>query len=91
MSETSDETAMELLELVDEGAKFQIIDTSENGDFLENSSEYQHYISVDSLSVHPLIRRFTSYSERSKLWINKNLSKDYYVSVYKYNAILCSF
>ena len=27
---------MELLELVDEGAKFQIIDTSENGDFLEN-------------------------------------------------------
>ena len=91
MSETSDETAMELLKLVDEGAKFQIIDTSENGVFLENSSEYQHYISVDSLSVHPLIRRFTSYSERSKLWINKNLSKDYYVSVYKYNAILCSF
>jgi hypothetical protein len=34
-SQTSDETAMELLELVDEGAKFQIIDTAENGDFLE--------------------------------------------------------
>ena len=34
-SQTSDETAMQLLELVDEGVKFQIIDTSENGDFLE--------------------------------------------------------
>ena len=32
----SDKSAMELLELVDEGAKFQIIDTSESGDFLEN-------------------------------------------------------
>jgi hypothetical protein len=32
----TDETATELLELVDEGAKFQIIDTVENGDFLEN-------------------------------------------------------
>lgn len=41
--------------------------------------------------MHPLIRRFTSYSERSKLWINKNLSKDYYASVYKYNTFLCSF
>jgi hypothetical protein len=33
---TSDETAMELLKLVDEGAKFQIRDTIEGGDFLEN-------------------------------------------------------
>jgi hypothetical protein len=36
MLETSDETAMELLKLVDEGAKFQIVDTFHGGDFLEN-------------------------------------------------------
>ena len=36
-SDTSDETAMELLNLVDEGAKFLIFDSIEGGDFLENS------------------------------------------------------
>jgi hypothetical protein len=35
-TQTSDETAMELLKLVDEGAKFQILDTFNGGDFLEN-------------------------------------------------------
>jgi len=35
-SETSDETAMELLKLVDEGAKFLISDTLGGGDSLEN-------------------------------------------------------
>jgi hypothetical protein len=35
-SQTSDETAMELLKLVGEGAKFQILDTFDGGDFLEN-------------------------------------------------------
>jgi hypothetical protein len=35
-SETSDETAMELLNLVDEGAKFLIFDKDEGGDFLAN-------------------------------------------------------
>ena len=36
-SQTSDETAMELSKLVDEGAKFQILDTFDgDGDFLEN-------------------------------------------------------
>ena len=35
-SQTSDETATELLKLVDEGAKFQILDTFDGGDFLAN-------------------------------------------------------
>jgi len=35
-SKTSDETAMELLKLVDEGAKFLISDSTEGGNFLEN-------------------------------------------------------
>ena len=35
-SQTSDETAMELLKLVDEGAKFVISDDLEGGDFLTN-------------------------------------------------------
>jgi hypothetical protein len=38
-SRISDETAMELLKLVDEGAKFQIRDTFEDGDFLQNFKE----------------------------------------------------
>ena len=36
-SETSDETAEELLKLVDEGAKLLISDSPKGGDFLENS------------------------------------------------------
>jgi hypothetical protein len=35
-SRISNETAMTLLKLVDEGAKFQILDTFNGGDFLEN-------------------------------------------------------
>ena len=38
-SQTSDETAMELLKLVDEGAKFVISDDLEGGDFLTNFRE----------------------------------------------------
>jgi len=34
--ETSDEIALELLKLVDEGAKFKISDSLEGGDFLDN-------------------------------------------------------
>ena len=37
--ETSDETAIELLKLVDEGAKFVISDDLEGGDFLTNFRE----------------------------------------------------
>jgi len=36
IKETSDETAMELLKLVDEAAKYQIDNIIDSGDFLEN-------------------------------------------------------
>ena len=45
-SETSDETAMELLKLVDEGAKFLISDNINGGDFLANSRKSLNHCKI---------------------------------------------